>query len=460
MSLSYRLAGALSIVTLMSLQGSLKAAPRDMQSATNSVAVIDLPTALRLAGAQNLDVQIARQRLAQAKANSQSALWQFFPWISPGIGYRRHDNLIQDVAGNIIDVQKDSYQVGPSLTGQLELGDAIYKTLSARQLVHAADFGVAAQGQDAVLAAAQGYFELARAQSSVEVAREAVAISSNYAAQVGQAVSAGIAFKGDMLRVQVQTERNLLTLRQSQEQQRLAAARLAETLHLDPAVELLSRGDAIAAVTLVDADASLDSLIAQAFGARPELKQSRAIRQASQSAKQGAVYGPLIPSLGAQVFAGGLGGSKDGIAGTFGESEDYQFTLGWRIGPGGLLDKGRINATEARLAIAELNEKKLIDQVTRQVIEALTRVQSQADQMGTARRAIQAADETLRLTRERKQFGVGVVLEAIQAEQDLTRARLDYLNAVAEFNKAQFGLSKAIGKLGADNLAGRDSASE
>ena len=60
MSLSYRLAGALSIVTLMSLQGSLKAAPRDMQSATNSVAVIDLPTALRLAGAQNLDVQIAR----------------------------------------------------------------------------------------------------------------------------------------------------------------------------------------------------------------------------------------------------------------------------------------------------------------------------------------------------------------------------------------------------------------
>src|SRR5678815_1592058 len=70
---------------------------------------IDLPTVLRLAGAQNLDVQIARQRLAEAKANQESATWQFFPWIAPGVGYRRHDDLLQDVAGNVIDVHKESY---------------------------------------------------------------------------------------------------------------------------------------------------------------------------------------------------------------------------------------------------------------------------------------------------------------------------------------------------------------
>jgi outer membrane protein TolC len=53
----------------------------------------------------------------------------------------------------------------------------------------------------------------------------------------------------------------------------------------------------------------------------------------------------------------------------------------------------------------------------------------------------------LRLTRERKQFGVGAVLEDIQAQQELTRARSDYLSAIAEFNKAQYGLSKAVGRL-------------
>ena len=53
----------------------------------------------------------------------------------------------------------------------------------------------------------------------------------------------------------------------------------------------------------------------------------------------------------------------------------------------------------------------------------------------------------MRLTRARKQFGVGAVLEDIQAEQELTRSRLDYLNAVAEFNKAQYALAKATGGL-------------
>lgn len=45
----------------------------------------DLPTALRVAGVHNLDVQIARQRLSEAQAGRQSALQTFFPWLAPGI---------------------------------------------------------------------------------------------------------------------------------------------------------------------------------------------------------------------------------------------------------------------------------------------------------------------------------------------------------------------------------------
>jgi outer membrane protein TolC len=49
------------------------------------------------------------------------------------------------------------------------------------------------------------------------------------------------------------------------------------------------------------------------------------------------------------------------------------------------------------------------------------------------------------LTRERKQYGVGIVLEDIQAQQALTQAHSDYVTAVAEHNKAQYGLNKAVG---------------
>src|ERR1041385_1106724 len=82
---------------------------------------IDLPTALRLANARNLDVQIARSRLKEAQAARESAFEQFLPWLSPGVAYRRHQDQIQDVAGAIIDADKQSYTIGASLTAQLDI---------------------------------------------------------------------------------------------------------------------------------------------------------------------------------------------------------------------------------------------------------------------------------------------------------------------------------------------------
>ena len=406
---------------------------------------IDLPTTLQLVGAQSLDVQIAREKLKEAKANHESAVWQFFPAIVPGVGYRRHDNLIQDVAGKIIDVHKDSYTVGPTLAGQLDLGDAIYKNLAARQFVTAAESALESQRQETVLKAVREYFDLAKAQAAVRVATESVRIAEDFLGQVQQAVGAGIAFKGDALRAEVQADKNRLARRQAEEQVAVAAARLVQTLHLDARVELVAPAEDLVPLTLVATNATLDSLIAQALAGRPEVKQSRALVAAARKVKDGARFGPLVPSLGAQVFAGGLGGGIDGSSGRFGQSEDYQFTLAWRIGPGGLFDRGRIRANEARMRVVELTDEKLADEITREVVESQARLHSLSDQLRTAGHAVQKANEALGLASQRKEFAVGAVLEHIQTEQDLTRARLDYLNSVAEFNKAEFEAMRARG---------------
>jgi outer membrane protein TolC len=67
--------------------------------------------------------------------------------------------------------------------------------------------------------------------------------------------------------------------------------------------------------------------------------------------------------------------------------------------------------------------------------------------MRANRLSLTAATETLRLTRERKQLGVGAVLEDVQAQQELARARADYVSTIADFNKAQYELSKSLGTL-------------
>jgi outer membrane protein TolC len=89
----------------------------------------------------------------------------------------------------------------------------------------------------------------------------------------------------------------------------------------------------------------------------------------------------------------------------------------------------------------------VVDQVANEVITNQTRVRSLADQIATAKQSLSDAEEALRLGQERKEFGVAVVLETILAEQDLVRARNDYLNIVTDYNQTQYALLRALGRL-------------
>jgi len=222
---------ALAFIALASLQVVPVVAE---SSRSPKVLTINLPTALRLAGARNIDIQLAQEKLAEAYAAEESAMERFFPWLAPGVTYRRHDNLIQNTEGLIEEVHKQSYAPGGTFAAQTDIGDAIFKSLEAHQLSKAARHGLDAQEQETILTAARGYFDLAAAHEAVGVAREALRVSTDYAAEIDRAVEAGIAFKGDALRVTVQRQRDEIALRRAEENVRLASAKLVQILHLDP----------------------------------------------------------------------------------------------------------------------------------------------------------------------------------------------------------------------------------
>ena len=445
---------ALGLLSFVLLVRSVDASPApsslpvDVEAATHAAEAraIDLGTVLRLAGAQNVDVQIAAQRLQEARAVHRAALEQFFPWLSPALVYRRHDDLLQDTVGDLVDVHKGSYAPGVGLAAQIDVGGALYRSRETRALSRASEHGLDAQRTNSVVAAAQAYFDLARAQAAGAVAEDALRISREHEDQLHRAVRIGLAFRGEELRVRAQAGHDALALRQAAEQQRVAGVRLAQVLQLDPRIELRARDAELVPLTLVPADASLDSLVDQALAARPEMSQEAARLAAARDAEAGVRYGPLFPTFSAQVFAGGLGGGRRGRPGAFGASQDYVLAVGWRIGPGGLFDAAGVAEARARLEGARLLVERRRQEVVGEVVEAVARIASLWDQIATAREALAAAEETLRLSQVRKEFGVAAVLERILAEQDLTRARTDYLSAVAEYDKAQYGLARAAGQ--------------
>jgi outer membrane protein TolC len=439
----------IGLIFLICCQDSGAAAPISPDSipaTTNAMFPVDLPAVLRLAGAQNLDVQIARERLNEARANRNSAVEQFLPWAAPGIAYHRRDGMAQAVpAGIVSDSHFESYAPGGAFSAQLTLGDAIYESLAAKKLVEASAQALESERLDSALTAVQNFFDLVKAAAVADILKDAVRISRAYENQLHEAVGEGIVFKGDELRVRTQTQSYEIALRRALEQQRAAGASLAQTLHLDATLNLQPLDPGLLPLVLFPTNAVLDTLVQKALQRRSELKQSRALAAAARDSKNGALYGPLIPIFGAQVFTGGFGGGPDNGPGNFGDSQDYQFALSWRIGPGGLFDFGRQNARKARLKVVELGEAKLKDAIIAQVVTRHTAIQSLSEQIALAERKLATTHEMLQLTRDRKQFGVGIVLEDIQAQQEFIKARADYVSTVAEFNKAEYALNRVVG---------------
>src|SRR5438874_13063432 len=93
-------------------------------------------------------------------------------------------------------------------------------------------------------------------------------------------------------------------------------------------VELTPRDGSVVPLSIVSAKESLGDLVSQALAARPETQQSAALLSAAQHAKNGSIYGPLIPTAAGQAFFGGLGGGQDNETGRCSGSEDYVVLVG------------------------------------------------------------------------------------------------------------------------------------
>jgi len=123
------IAGSLAFAALLACAASAQESPNPT---AGSPYPIDLATTLRLAGVQNLDVQLARNAVDEAHANYASALERFLPSLVPSASYLRHTGRDQRVEGPLLDVSKHSESAGTYLIAQIPVGDAIFTSLQTQ----------------------------------------------------------------------------------------------------------------------------------------------------------------------------------------------------------------------------------------------------------------------------------------------------------------------------------------
>ena len=144
---------------------------------------IDLNTALRLAGVQNPQLMIARQRVVEAAAQRQLAAAQILPSLNLGTNYDSHAGALQQSNGNILSVNRSSLYVGagagaigsatvqvPGVVLQGNVAVGVYGYLTSKQIVAQREFASEAVRNQAFLQTTLAYSELLRAEGRRAVA--------------------------------------------------------------------------------------------------------------------------------------------------------------------------------------------------------------------------------------------------------------------------------------------------
>ena len=106
----------------------------------------------------------------------------------------------------------------------------------------------------------------------------------------------------------------------------------------------------------------------------------------------------------------------------------------------------RVTQARADVATAETNRRQAVDVVNLDVRTAYLNLLQSRDRVAVANQALSEAVESFRLARVRYTNGVSTLVEVSDAQNALTQAENNQVNALYDYNNARASLDKAAGR--------------
>ncbi len=429
--------------------------PAPAPPGTRATYPIDLPTALRLADANNPTVGVARARVREATAQFDRARVAWVPTLAFGPSFFYHGGVDQNRRGDIFTVSRGYYTLGIGPTLRVDLSEALYFPLVARQGVRAANSQAQAVGNATQLDVAIAYLDLVELHA-------AMTINADILDRTEQILkSAQIGAKGGINKTGADVNRAATEVNLRREEAIVlrgrtagASARLARLLLLDPTVELTPYETAVVPLIIVPGDNTIEQLVQTALRARPEIVAAQAGVTAANTLVKQSKMAPLLPKVQADFIGGGLSGGRGNDFSPLQSQYNAGVALVWNLEGFGLGNAAQIRGRQAGYDAALYRLREVEALVSWQVVEAAEMSGARYETLEPAQEAVRQALEMYRKFRDvsfampagpkgQPQFDA---LETLTAVQSLNQARVQYLQQVVEFNRSQFRLYAAIGQ--------------
>jgi outer membrane protein TolC len=451
-------------------------------SLDDQVKPIDLATALRLAGVQNPEILLARERVEEALAQRQLAAVQILPNLNTGTNFDNHTGPLQRSTGVIQKVNRGSLYLGlgagavgagtvtiPGLVLSGNVSEGAFAFLVSRQIVRQREFTSVAVRNTVLLRVANAYLELLRAEGRRAIAVQIREDAREVSRIISENTRVGQNRPADADRALTELEQRNADVIQAEGDVLTASARLCQLLGLDPAIRLHAMDGWVVPAAIVPDPIPLPELIAIALTRRPELGERQAAIRAALLELRGARLLPFSPNVllgySAGTFGGGSNLASEGILqadGTvlhqsrfdsFGPREDFDAVLYWSLRNLGLGNLALVRLARSNLRSNELRQLEVLDRVRAEVATAHARTHARFAQIDTNERAVRAGERAFKEELPLIKQVVGLPIEVLDALRLLARSRYAYLDAIVDYNRAQFELYVALGQPPADFLA-------
>jgi outer membrane protein len=367
-----------------------------------------------------------------------------------GAGQFKYDDQLESlqVGANSISFTRDK-----SWNGGLRVVQSIYEGGRIRAALKTANLTKAQALQahqvvimDVLLLVQMAYYDALLAEEQIVVEEASVKLLQRELEDTTRRYNAGTVPRFNVLRSEVSLASEKPKLFQARNAYRIAKVTLAQLLgyRVPPTVwediPLQLTGKLETEPYAID----LPSALQEALRARPELEVLRTTeslrREAIKSAKSG--YLPTV-----QLF-GGYGWRSSSFV------QDLSFDVaGWNAGGqvtwnffDGLLTKGKVQEAEALLKRSVTETDDQTRRIELEVRISYSSFVEATEVLESQKKAVEQAEEALRLATAREQAGAVTQLDVLDAQTSLTQARSTQIRARHDYLTAKARLDRAMGR--------------
>jgi outer membrane protein TolC len=407
---------------------------------------INLDTVFRLAQEQNVPLRLAREKLQEALAARDLAARIWLPDILIGPSYYRHEGGIANEDGTLTHSSFSSLFAGLELNSRLDLREATYRKVEAERQLWQQKGEVRRLTSQTVLEAAQTYVDLLAAYAALALAQEIQRDLEQLDVYARKRAATLPAARIESASVAAQLAAQQQLRRKGQASARTASAKLVYLLSLDPCTELVPTDPRLVPYFFVAAERPCEELVAQAQTHGPGIQEMEGLLcQIQQALEQARGLGRFLPAVELRLAEGAFAtGPGDSL--TWDNRLDLGLHARWNLSER-FTARDRQRLAQARYNQAQLSFQDLRARLALGVAEARETSLSAQEIMHQAQEQIRQTHTAYQTSRKRLEENLpgASVSESLLLLEALSTARLNYLQAVREHNRAQLQLLMLLG---------------